>query len=675
MTINFMLLWSPLLATRDPNTIIVSQEFSTSPSLPEILWNFSRYEGRARITLEQNPHFYLRCPADESAYTPMFRRHPLQDPSGALEHNDTVYVLFDGPGRVFFHNKRNPRIFANVWSLNGSLIFRDCSGVLEGEQLVRGSSIRGNLWYYEQQVVSCDSNTRSRLNHHCLRPMMTTSRSINIHIYDPRGSPGSRNSLDSPPSPPTSERPGYHVSYTAINTLDDDILLGIFSYYRLDEDNAWNDRLGWCKLSHVCRRWRHIVYSSASHLGMHILCTNGTPIVDTLDHLPTLPLFVVYRDPITQQDKLAGLRALLMWDRVRHIDLHLPPSNLNMFLMLMDEPLSMLEYLSLSSPTEGTSLVLPKSFLAPNLRYLTLLGIDLPKRLRLLSSTVSLVTLVLRNIRASGYFLPKLLVARLRSLPQLEELSIGFSIPIPRPSAERELFGNQGTPVTLPNLKYLKFKGVSVYLESLVAQIRTPLLERLDITLFNQLAFGLPHLSHFTNITEGLKLPIAKVSFERDAVTIITRHHGTREHNGRFALRVMCGQLDWQIDCAAQICCALLPVSFGVEKLKLKFYEQVMPTEWQNGEIDDTTWHELLRAFIRVKELHLCPALSQELSRALQVDVVGFDLGLLPSLRKIVSEFKGRHSHNLFSSFAHARQIATHRPDEMQREKMIWHTR
>ena len=37
------------------------------------------------------------------------------------------------------------------------------------------------------------------------------------------------------------------------------------------------------------------------------------------------------------------------------------------------------------------------------------------------------------------------------------------------------------------------------------------------------------------------------------------------------------------------------------------------------------TWHDLLRAFIQVKELHLCAALSKELSRALQVDDVGSD--------------------------------------------------
>jgi hypothetical protein len=142
VTINFVLLRSPLLASRDPETVIVSrehdlfgprfdnnlipapEEFSTSPSLLEILWNFSRYEDRARITLEQNPHFYLQFPADESAYTPMFQCHPLQGPRGALEHNATVYVLFDGPGRVLLDAEGKLRIFCNVWSLNGSLIFR-----------------------------------------------------------------------------------------------------------------------------------------------------------------------------------------------------------------------------------------------------------------------------------------------------------------------------------------------------------------------------------------------------------------------------------------------------------------------------------------------------------------------------------------------------------------------
>ncbi|KAH8995954.1 hypothetical protein EDB92DRAFT_109361 [Lactarius akahatsu] len=397
---------------------------------------------------------------------------------------------------------------------------------------------------------------------------------------------------------------------------------------------------------------------------MHILCTNGTRTVDTLDHLPTLPLFIVYLDTnatISGKDELGMYRALRLRDRVHHIFLHLPSSILHKSLTLMEEPFSMLEYLSLWSATkEDTNLVLPKTFLAPNLRHLTLLGINLPKRLRLLTSAVSLVTLVLTNIRASGYFLPRLLVARLQSLPQLEELSIGFSIPIPRPSLERDLLSKRGALVMLPNLKHLAFQGIGAYMECLVAQIRAPLLERLDITLFNQIVFALPHLSHFTNITEGLKLPIAEISFGRDAVSVVMDHRNTRQHNlnGRFALRVTCTQFDWQIDCAAQICSVLMPALFDVEELKLKFYEQMMPTEWQDGDVDHTTWHELLRTFVGLKELHLCPALSQELSRVFQAGGVGSDPGLLPGLQEIVCEVKKGDVHDLFSSFVRTRRIA-----------------
>ena len=451
------------------------------------------------------------------------------------------------------------------------------------------------------------------------------------------------------------------MHYTTINALDDDILFIIFSYYRLDKDNSWNVRLGWRKLSHVCQKWRYLVHDLAFHLGIHILCTNGTPIVDTLNHLPSLPLFIDYQGTIatiSQQDVLAIPYALRLSDRVRRIVLHLPPSNLHDILMHMGEPFSMLVHLSLSSAsTRDTGLVLPKTCLAPNLRHLTLLGIDLPKRLRLLSSTVSLVTLVLTDIRASGYFRPRLLVARLESLPQLEELFVGFSIPIPRPCAEKQLLGKWGTPVRLPNLKCFRFQGVSAYLERIVAQIRAPLLERLDITLFNQIAFALPHLFHFTNITEGLKLPVAEVMFAHDAVSILMGHHSAQQHDSRFAFHVICKPLDWQIDCAAQICGALMPALFGVEKLTFNFYAQMMPAEWQNGEIDGITWHELLRTFTGVNELHLCAALSEELSHALQMNDVGSDPGLLPCLQQIVCDYEGSNAHELFNSFIHARQI------------------
>ena len=469
---------------------------------------------------------------------------------------------------------------------------------------------------------------------------------------------------------------------TAIIMLDDDILLEIFNFYRLADIHGWNVRLGWCKLSHVCRRWRHLIHSSTFYLGMHILCTNSTPIVDTLDHLPPLPLFINYRERHFQMafssadDELGIYHALRLRDRVRYIDLLVSPSTLDKSLRLMDKPFPILEHLSLlHTGCKVISLTPLKTFLAPNLRHLDLLGIRLPKRLRLLSSTLSLVTLKLTNIQASGYIRPRLLAARLESLSQLEELSIGFSIPIPRPSTERLLLGKQGTPVMLSNLKSLTFRGVGIYLEHLISQTRAPVLEKLDITLFNQITFTLTHLSHFVNTTEQIKISrTATIEFWPGAGPSITLSHRvlirpSAYYSGQaFTLRVMCKPLDWQIDCAAQISNALMSALSGIESLTMNNQIDVTPTQshWQRDvdevndtdEIEDTTWHELLRSFVRVKELHIDHHLSASLSRALEVDEVVLDPGLLPDLQVLASDYREIHANSLFGSFIHARQSA-----------------
>ncbi|KAN0134672.1 hypothetical protein V8E53_007457 [Lactarius tabidus] len=393
---------------------------------------------------------------------------------------------------------------------------------------------------------------------------------------------------------------------------------------------------------------------------MHIKCTKGSPTVDTLDHLSSLPIFVIYRSThatMTEQDELGIYRALELHDRVRHIHLNLPPSILHKVLGLMDGHFPILEHLSLSFPTRNSiPLTLPKAFLASNLRDLALWGVCLRKRLRLLTlltSTASLVTLTLGNIQTSNYFGPRLLVARLRSLPHLENLYIIFSIPMPRPSAERELLGEQRTPVTLPSLKNLRFKGVGAYLESLVAQIGVPHLERLDITLFNQIAFALPHLYHLINTTERFKLPTAVVFFSDDGVHITMADDSNLPWlHPSFRVRVMCKQLDWQIDCAAQICHELIPALSSVERFTFNCFSRFqIPTELQNGAIDGTSWHDLLRPFIGVKELNIYPELTEELSRALQVDEIGSDPGFLPNLRTIHTE------DNLFTSFIDTRRV------------------
>jgi hypothetical protein len=129
---------------------------------------------------------------------------------------------------VFLETGREELIFGNVWMLNGTLVFKglhhfsfrpvlsdvfsDSSGVLEGEELVRSTSIGANWRCYKEPLVIPNNECRARLNHSCLRPIITTpptdttsapfddwtvlshpsSHSINIQVY----SASSRGSMD-----------------------------------------------------------------------------------------------------------------------------------------------------------------------------------------------------------------------------------------------------------------------------------------------------------------------------------------------------------------------------------------------------------------------------------------------------------------------------------------------
>ncbi|KAH8999889.1 hypothetical protein EDB86DRAFT_3075578 [Lactarius hatsudake] len=652
--INFVLLRSPLASVRDPETVVVRQVLGTSPRLSDILWNFGRFEGRAH----------------ESGYMPWFKFSPIKDFGKQWPQLQTIYVLVDRPGSVYLQTKQINRCFGNVWMINDYLIFKDHRGSLEGEQLVRLSVLPENLWYCEQRIAFPESGVQWPIGSVVpfdpimTAPFATPAPGIRVREVvrglDSSELPGSTVDMDQLlPPPPTSERPGYHVLYTSIESTNDDILFNIFNYYRLIDEKSWNLRLGWCKLSHVCRRWRNLLYGSAFHLGMHILCTNGSPVVDTLAHLPSMPLIIDYQDKtgaMGANDELGMSQALQLRDRVRHVVLSIPSATLHKLLVLMDDSYPILEHLCLSSTAKGADadLILPRTFVAPNLHHLNLLGISLPTKLLSLSSTVALVTLTLTNIQLPGYFLPKHLVTRLRFLPQLEELSVCFSIPIPRPSAESELWNAPEPPVTLPVLKRLTFRGVSAYLESLVAQISAPHLEHLGITVFNQVAFTLPHLSHFTNTTEGLKLPIASVIFEYGAVSVVADQRDRQQWADgppSFSFRVICREFDWQVDCAAQICNALMPVLSGVERLTLDFFDgNCIPTEWQDGAVDGATWRELLGPFVGARKLRICHALVWELSLVLESEDAGLDPMLLPGLQELIPQLEEEHANHAFSS-------------------------
>lgn len=461
-----------------------------------------------------------------------------------------------------------------------------------------------------------------------------------------------------PPSAPTSERPGYGVLYTTADMLNGDVLLAIFHHYQLDNERDWNRKLRWCKLSHVCRKWRHLIYQSSFHLNMHILFTNGTPPLDLLAHLPPLPLVVDYQGGDADDDT-GIIHAIQHRDRVLRIVYQAPCLHLGRFVASMHESFPRLEFISLSSttkPEEGTRLMLPSTFLAPNLRHLPLHGIFLPKGLPFLASAFSLITLKLTDIPSHGYFSPETLATQLQHNPQLEELSVGFSTPLPRPSTEGELLRAPITHTALPALRWLEFRGVSAYLEGLVARITFPLLERINITLFNQLDFTLPHLSNVIRTTETLRHAMTNVVFNRVGVSFIVGPHD-QSGEGIFSLNISCKHFDWQIGSAIQICGALLPVLSAAEELTLDFEEESLPPDWQNA-VDAMVWHGILWPFTSVKKLSIGHPLASELSNALESDDAGLVLELLPELQELEAQVESGDLDNAFATFIDARLFA-----------------
>ena len=405
---------------------------------------------------------------------------------------------------------------------------------------------------------------------------------------------------------------------------------------------------------------------------------NGSPSIDTLSHLPPLPLVIDYSDitrtiTVGRKDVENMRFGLQEHGHVRQVSLRAPSSRLHMWLEPMDKLFPRLEDLSLlSTTTEEMMLILPDTFQAPNLRHLALHGISLSKELPLLSSAIALSTLSLTHVGASFYFPPGHLISHLQSLPYLEELSIGFAIPIPLPSSERELLPPPILPVTLPTLRQLTFRGVDVYLDNLVAQIDTPLLERLNLTLFFDLAFTLVNLTEFIHRTEGLECLVTQVIFSKDGASI---YAGSYEQSGvgQLSFHVSCEPLDWLIDSATQVCSALGDVLLAVQELTLDLDVDGMPSDWETT-LDSTMWLELLLPFIGVKKLHIGSSLAREVSQALESDDGGLVSELLPDLQELEVQLEIDDAKKMFSAIVQTRE-SLGRPIHLLAAPTIPHTK
>ena len=319
-------------------------------------------------------------------------------------------------------------------------------------------------------------------------------------------------------------------------------------------NEGWDRGRWWYNLAHVCQRWRKVILGSASYLDLSLVCTRGTLVADMLAHSPPLPLiidFVEGPDDFAAEDEEGTIFALKQRDRIYRVRFRLIPQTIvQKFIVKMDEEYPMLEYLVAVPPIDDSDIpitVLPETLRAPHLRHLALAGFAIPIGSQLLTNAVGLITLYLYMDHPSTYFHPNTLLQWLSFMPQLEAIAIQFYLAVPGRDVERQLTHMSIiAPVTLPNLRYFEFRGVSTYLEALVHRITSPRLEKFRISFFHQLTFPVPRLLQFMNTTENLRFNAAKVEFSWWRVHVEVYSRGEVEMHD-LHLTVRNRHLDWQV--------------------------------------------------------------------------------------------------------------------------------
>ena len=465
------------------------------------------------------------------------------------------------------------------------------------------------------------------------------------------------------PSPSRSQRSFLHI-------LDDDSLLNIFNLCRpaiLDEDEADDDRIlqggewgrerWWHKLAHICRRWRYLLFASASYLGLSLVCTYGTPLAAILTHSPPIPLIIdcIDRaDGITAEDQDRIILALQHRDRVRRIRLKMPLQNLYSIRSAFDQEFPILDYLYIEATTEGyPAVTLPITFQALHLRHLILIHIGVSIRSPLLVDSVDgvtgLVTLSLLNIRSDVFFHSGDLLQRLSFMPLLETLGITFHSGTKRMQPNMSI----ATSVTLPNLRWFAFGGASAYLEALLPQMTIPHLEKLQLRFFDQQMFSVPCLVKFMETFDNVEFGSAKLRFYKDEVDVeVYPYHGATMYT--FSLCIDCGLLNQQVASTARIFHALRTVFSTVDHLTLEFLRYPILNAAANT-INRVQWRELLRSFGSVKTLYVDDDFLGQISDSLCVRSGESPMDPLPQLKEL-EYYPGGAKKKDFKSFINARK-------------------
>jgi hypothetical protein len=200
-------------------------------------------------------------------------------------------------------------------------------------------------------------------------------------------------------------------------------------------------------------------------------------------------------------------------------------------------------------------------------------------------------------------------------------------------------------------------------LEDFAARIDAPRLDKLKVTLFNQIVFDTPQFIQFIGRTPTLKLlEKAHIAFDsHDRSVRVHLSSQTPEHRS-LSVDVSCIMFDWLVSSVEQVCTSCLPPLSMLEDLHI--YEKPYGTGWQESQADveNALWLELLHPYAAVKNFYLSGEFAPRIASALQELVGGRTMEVLPNLQNIFLEGYDPSGpvEEAIGQFVASRQVASH---------------
>ena len=337
----------------------------------------------------------------------------------------------------------------------------------------------------------------------------------------------------------------------------------------------------------------------------------------------------------------------------------------------MQEPLPALTNLYLGTFLDELPVgaVLPDAFLggnAPRLRKFILQGVAFPAFPKFVAHATHIVFLSLCEIPDSWYtsVSPETMETCLAALPDLRTLCVSFRS---RPSSPLQTTPPPRMRSVLPALTSFRFKGVSEYLEGVIARIDTPHLNKLRIVFFMDLVFDVPQLHRFICRTGRLRpLNPAQLQFFSNMIRITLG-----PSSPHFDLGIKCEEPDRQLSSVTQVCNEDFPLLSQVERLDI-CETPSMELAGEN-EIGSSQWLELFRPFSAVRTLYVSERLEPLVAAALRELTGERTMEVLPALENVSLDellWSPGSARDVMEPFIAARQLSDH-PVVVQRQKRL----